>query len=605
MPTAYSPRAVAKCGWLFRFRPFTRSVLRANWELRFFVLAGPTLMYFKDDQHTSRSPRGRFDLRGCRVEPEGLKLGRYLTFGVVDEGGGNFLRLSTEDPADGARWLRALRRGGCEVPGVASLAGAAEPGAALASRRSEASDGPSYGSAARARAGASAEGPGGGGGGARVPMRPSTPMHRRACTSVLSRERVSYERHTGLLNLGLVIILAANFRLIVENLLKYGLRFRPHFWAAALVRGSDRLLPLSLCLFLLALNLAAAFAIEAAAARRAVGHAGASRLNVANLTACLVLPCALLHAGDAPPLAGMAVLLIAMIVWMKLVSYAHCNADLRRLRQERPHPRREAASDDGEDSEAPAQYPENVTRGNFLYYILAPTLCYQLRFPRTHRLRKRWLLRRCVELLLCLGLMGILVDQYIHPTIENSLQHPDRDDWVHFASRVLKLSLPCMYLFLCGFYALFHVWLNILSELLMFGDREFYRGWWNATTIVDYWKMWNLPVHHWMLRTVYFPLLARTGSKRQALLTVFFISAVFHEVLIGVPCHLASGWAFWGMLLQAPLMLVTSWANKFFKNEQLGNIIFWIIFCVLGQPTCLLLYYTEYIRRGMQAGAQL
>ena len=129
-PTAYSPRAVAKCGWLFRFRPFTRSVLRANWELRFFVLAGPTLMYFKDDQHTSRSPRGRFDLRGCRVEPEGLKLGRYLTFGVVDEGGGNFLRLSTEDPADGARWLRALRRGGCEVPGVASLAGAAEPGAA-------------------------------------------------------------------------------------------------------------------------------------------------------------------------------------------------------------------------------------------------------------------------------------------------------------------------------------------------------------------------------------------------------------------------------------------------------------------------------------------
>ena len=60
-------------------------------------------MYFKVDQHTSRLPRGSFDLRGCRVEPEGLKLGRYLTFDVVDEGGGNFLRLSTEDPADGAR----------------------------------------------------------------------------------------------------------------------------------------------------------------------------------------------------------------------------------------------------------------------------------------------------------------------------------------------------------------------------------------------------------------------------------------------------------------------------------------------------------------------
>jgi len=598
---AFSPLSVAKCGWLFRFRPFTRSVLRANWELRFFVLAGSTLMYFKDDQHTSRSPRGRFDLRGCRVEPEGLKLGRYLTFGVVDERGGNFLRLSTEDPADGARWLQALRSGGCEVPGFSSL-GAVEPGALLASQRSEASEGPSYSSAARARAAAHGE-EHGGGSGARVPMRPSTPMHRRACTSVLSRERLSYERHTGLLNLGLVIILAANFRLIVENLLKYGLRFRPQFWAAALVRGSDRLLPLSLCLFFLALNLAAAFTIEAAAARRTVGHSWAFRLNTVNLTVCLVLPCALIHAGDAPPPAGMAVLVVAMIVWMKLVSYAHCNADLRRLHQESLRRRREVTSE-GEESEVPVQYPDNITQGNFLYYILAPTLCYQQRFPRTHRLRKRWLLRRCIELLLCLGLMGILVDQYIHPTIENSLQYPDRDDWIHFASRVLKLSLPCMYLFLCGFYSLFHVWLNILSELLMFGDREFYRGWWNATTIVDYWKMWNLPVHHWMLRTVYFPLLDRTGSKRQALLIVFFISAVFHEVLIGVPCHLASGWAFWGMLLQAPLMLVTSWANKFFNNEQLGNIIFWIIFCVLGQPTCLLLYYTEYIRRGLQGGAQ-
>ncbi len=31
----------------------------------------------------------------------------------------------------------------------------------------------------------------------------------------------------GLLNLGMVIILAANSRLIIENLLKYGLRFNP------------------------------------------------------------------------------------------------------------------------------------------------------------------------------------------------------------------------------------------------------------------------------------------------------------------------------------------------------------------------------------------
>ena len=46
-------------------------------------------------------------------------------------------------------------------------------------------------------------------------------------------------------------------------------------------------------------------------------------------------------------------------------------------------------------------------------------------------------------------------------------------------------------------------WLNILGELTRFGDREFYKDWWNAATVGDYWKLWNMPVHKWLLRTVY------------------------------------------------------------------------------------------------------
>lgn len=44
-----------------------------------------------------------------------------------------------------------------------------------------------------------------------------------------------------------------------------------------------------------------------------------------------------------------------------------------------------------------------------------------------------------------------------------------------------------------------------LLQLTRFGDREFYKDWWNAATIGDYWKLWNMPVHKWLLRTVYFP----------------------------------------------------------------------------------------------------
>ena len=48
-------------------------------------------------------------------------------------------------------------------------------------------------------------------------------------------------------------------------------------------------------------------------------------------------------------------------------------------------------------------------------------------------------------------------------------------DWVAMTERVLKLSLPTLYGWVFLFYCLFHLWLNILAELTLFGDREFYK----------------------------------------------------------------------------------------------------------------------------------
>lgn len=43
---------------------------------------------------------------------------------------------------------------------------------------------------------------------------------------------------------------------------------------------------------------------------------------------------------------------------------------------------------------------------------------------------------------------------------------------------------------LMGFYAFFHLFLNILGELLKFGDRLFYMDFWNATSIDHFWRTW-------------------------------------------------------------------------------------------------------------------
>lgn len=34
------------------------------------------------------------------------------------------------------------------------------------------------------------------------------------------------------------------------------------------------------------------------------------------------------------------------------------------------------------------------------------------------------------------------------------------------------------------------------------------------------------------------------------MILVFFVSALGHEVVVGVPLHMLRGWAFWGIMLQ-------------------------------------------------------
>jgi hypothetical protein len=47
--------------------------------------------------------------------------------------------------------------------------------------------------------------------------------------------------------------------------------------------------------------------------------------------------------------------------------------------------------------------------------------------------------------------------QYINPTIKNS-QHPLKGNPLYALERVLKLSIPTLYVWLCFFYCFFHLW---------------------------------------------------------------------------------------------------------------------------------------------------
>ena len=67
------------------------------------------------------------------------------------------------------------------------------------------------------------------------------------------------------------------------------------------------------------------------------------------------------------------------------------------------------------------QYPDNLSLTDIYYFWMAPTLCYELNFPRSGRIRKMFLLRRALEVVVGTNIILALAQQWIIPSVVNSL----------------------------------------------------------------------------------------------------------------------------------------------------------------------------------------
>jgi diacylglycerol O-acyltransferase-1 len=231
------------------------------------------------------------------------------------------------------------------------------------------------------------------------------------------------------------------------------------------------------------------------------------------------------------------------------------------------------------------------------YFLAAPTLCFQLSYPRSPSVRWGFALRRAFEVVFCTILQLAMIQQYCIPTVANAMPAFEQGDWLVITERILKLAIPNTFIWLLMFYQLFHSWLNLTAELLRFGDRLFYKSWWNSQTLDVYWRNWNLPVHNWVIRHLYAPALRAGFSPFTAQLVSFFISALLHEVMVSVPTHSLQTHAFLGMILQVPLIALSRFLTHTLKQPNYGNSVFWLSFCILGQPLAVLLYAREFVKR--------
>lgn len=102
---------------------------------------------------------------------------------------------------------------------------------------------------------------------------------------------------------------------------------------------------------------------------------------------------------------------------------------------------RSNGADDDEDVAKLVQYPENLSYKDLLYFLCAPTLCYELNFPRTSRVRKHFLLKRLLELVIGLNVVMALFQQWIIPSVRNSLIPFSNMDIGLATERMLKLAV--------------------------------------------------------------------------------------------------------------------------------------------------------------------
>ncbi|USP77461.1 hypothetical protein yc1106_04735 [Curvularia clavata] len=436
--------------------------------------------------------------------------------------------------------------------------------------------------------------------------------HSLTRTSCLSHDADKSPSFVGFRNLMILVLrpVVSNLRLMIVNLQKYGVLI---CLSCHDYRRSDVITGLLLYLLVPAhlfvtylIELAAAWQANRAHARIAqeqdndshAKYAAALRsfnstwyliafFHSVNAVANLYIATKYVYYDIYHPGIGTLCELHAVIVFLKCASYAFTNRDLRHAYL---HPKQ---ADPLPELYSTCPYPQNINMKNLCYFWWAPTLVYQPVYPRTDKIRWGFVFKRLLELVGLSIVIWIASAQYAAPLLQNSLDKVLTLNLTSIVERVMKLSTISVFCWLCGFFALFQSALNALAEVMRFGDREFYGDWWNVSSIRTYWTTWNKPVTNFMRRHIYSPLVGRGIPPPIAQIFVFFFSGVLHELLVGVPTHNIIGVAFAGMMIQIPLIVLTDVIQKikWIQGQVAGNMIFWVSFCLVGQPLAALMYF--------------
>lgn len=169
----------------------------------------------------------------------------------------------------------------------------------------------------------------------------------------------------------------------------------------------------------------------------------------------------------------------------------------------------------------------------FCYFLFAPTLIYRNSYVRTKMIRWNFVLNYCCQMIFILVvwvyiILSCTVKHHMH-RIGSHVYY-----WRDLYGHLFTLWIVGVFNYYCFFYTLFHLWHNITGELLRFADRHYYEAFWNARSLKQFYRQWNLIVQDWVYHYAYKPINQWTNNRWITTIMVTFVSAVAHEYIIAI-----------------------------------------------------------------------
>lgn len=243
------------------------------------------------------------------------------------------------------------------------------------------------------------------------------------------------------------------------------------------------------------------------------------------------------------------------------------------------------------------KFPKNINVWNFFEFTMFPTIVYQIEYPRTDRIRWSYVLEKICAIFGTIFIMVLNAQIFMYPIAERALLVRG-SEWTslidrlsHWARILIDIIPSFIVMYLLVFYLIWDAILNCIAELSRFGDRYFYGDWWNCVSWDEFSRIWNIPVHKFLLRHVYHSSISAFNfNKAQATLFTFFLSSVIHELSMYVIFKRMRLYIFFFQMLQLPLVAIGN-TPQMKERTIIGNAIFWAGIC-MGPSVLCSLYLT-------------